>query len=384
MHALNGNVQPTAPTASWQRAGRGLLNARELGEPQLVSKLRSAGWTLPTAVQDDQVLRVYDVRLDPTWLRGAVTDLAVPAGPIYMVGGDFSMQPYRDDALALQTGKLSRWGPIEETPVHLVVPPRYHLGVWLQRARQQLGVECLGTWITVGCVVPREACPTVWDQAALKRALPQAACILDDPLLEVRAVAIGERPPVMRVPADTLQFPPPQWETALLPRNRVLLFLSFRRASGDRPTVSGRWLRGAPPPPPQEDLEILRLELILPPATKSASGERALRGALRQVAGELGTVAPSAYQLRQVQVAHGVVYALLGVPRGDARQWLRGSGCKGLFIRPFWTASTGNDVSRGQFSLLWLRGHLGCSQQLWDALRDSRRFFLASWGMVEM
>ena len=123
MHALNGNVQPTAPTASWQRAGRGLLNARELGEPQLVSKLRSAGWTLPTTVKDDQVLRVYDVRMDPTWLRGAVTDLAVPAGPIYMVGGDFSMQPYRDDALALQTGKLSRWGPIEETPVHLVVPP---------------------------------------------------------------------------------------------------------------------------------------------------------------------------------------------------------------------------------------------------------------------
>ena len=100
----------------------------------------------------------------------------------------------------------------------------------------------------------------------------------------------------------------------MLPRNRVLLFLSFRLLQGDRTALSCQWLRDPPPPLPPSELELLRLEYVLAPATKAAGAERALQGALRRVASLVGLSAPNGVQLCQVQVAHGVVYAVLGSP----------------------------------------------------------------------
>ena len=40
------------------------MQARELMEPQLVGKLRAAGWHLPPTLKEDALLRVYDTRLD--------------------------------------------------------------------------------------------------------------------------------------------------------------------------------------------------------------------------------------------------------------------------------------------------------------------------------
>ena len=223
-----------------------------------------------------------------------------------MIGGDFVQPPYKDDAVALQAGKLQRWGPPGSTPYHLVVPPRPHLQVWFTRAHQQLSQELPDTWVTVCCVVPRDQCAQQWDLPALRRAVPQAEAIWADATLEVRVAAVGERPAIVRVPAAVLELPPPQWEGGLLARNRVLLCVSFRRrAVGDSSRIAGSWIRGTLPPPPADDLELLRLEYILPPATKTAGAERALRQVVRKVAGAVGQVEPASTQVRQVQVAHG-------------------------------------------------------------------------------
>ena len=375
-HALNGNPVDPGGASSWRPAGRRGLTARELMEPLAASKLRAMGWVLPPDVRDDYVFRVYDTRLDVQWFRGLLPELGLEAGTPCMIGGDFVQPPYREDAVALQSGKLQRWGPPGSTPYHLVVPPRPHLQVWFQRAHQQLSHEAPATWVTVCCVVPRDQCAQHWDLSAVRRAAPQAETILTDPALEVRVAAVGERPLIVRVPAHVQELPPPSWEGGLLARNRVLLCISFRRrAEGVERTFSGGWIRGALPPPPTEDLELLRLEYILPPATRAAGAERALRQAVRKLAGAMGQLEPAATQLRQVQVAHGAVFALLGVPRPTARTWLRGSGCGGLYIRPFWTASSGPEVARHHFTLLWARGQLEKGAKLWEAVHDQPGVF---------
>jgi hypothetical protein len=300
---------------------------------------------VPTTIADDVVVRVYDTRLNRTWLHGVFRDLQLEVTDKVLVGGDFLFPPDKEDHLALQAGRLDRWGPSGDTPYHIVVPPRHHLEKWIQRARQQVAIEAVGSWITMGCVVPRDNCPAMWDEASLRRVLPQAAAVLADTSLEVRVAAVSERAHIVRVPADVRQLPPPSWESGLLARNRVLLLLSFRQVQGIRPPLTCQWLRDPPPAVPVDDIELLRLEYMLPPATKTDAGERALRGALRKVATTFGLVAPSRVQLRQVQAAHGAMYALLGVPRAEALQWLRGSGCEGLFIRPFWNPSTGEAVA---------------------------------------
>ena len=184
--------------------------ARELMEPLAASKLRAMGWVLPHEVGDDYVFRVYDTRLDVQWFRGLLPELGLEAGTPCMIGGDFVQPPYRDDAVALQAGKLQRWGPPGSTPYHLVVPPRPHLQVWFQRAHQQLSHEASATWITVCCVVPRDQCAQHWDLSALRRAVPQAEMIWADPMLEVRVAAVGERPLIVRVPAHVQELPPPK------------------------------------------------------------------------------------------------------------------------------------------------------------------------------
>ena len=376
MHALHGNTsRGRLPTGGWQRVGRSGLTARQLMEPLAASALRQSGWQLPAAVPDTYMLRVYDLRLDMAWLRGLLVELGLGGDKSYVIGGDCVLSTFREDGVALQSGRLERWGPAGAGPYNLVVPPRPHLAVWMQGARQQLAVEAVGTWITLGAVVPRDKCPQDWDLAALRRALPQAECLLDDAMVEVRVVAVGEQPPVVRIPADVTTLPPPRWDTGLLPMNRVLLLVHIRRPPSSRPAVTCGWVRGLPPPAPVEDLELLRLECVLPPATKAAAGERALRAAVRAVATAVGRPPPHPAQLRQVQVAHGVVYALLGVPREAACCWLRGSGCGGLYIRPFWTPSSGPTVARSRFELLWLRGRLELGPKVWEALRATEGFF---------
>ena len=67
---------------------------------------------------------------------------------------------------------------------------------------------------------------------------------------------------------------------------------------------------------------------------------------------------------------HGALVALLGVPRAQACDWLRGSGCGGLYLRPFWTEHTGRDLDRSKYALLWARGKGDRGPLLWDALHN--------------
>jgi hypothetical protein len=148
----------------------------------------------------------------------------------------------------------------------------------------------------------------------------------------------------------------------------VLLLLHFRRHAGAPIPNKGRWVRGGLPDVVPSELELLRLELVLPPATRRPSAEQMARAGLRKIADMLHMQAPLPQHLKQVQVVHGGLVAILAVPRGAAREWLRGSGCGGLYQRPFWTPSTGAAVARANFELLWVRGKLEDGPRLWEAL----------------
>ena len=306
---------------------------------------------IPAAAQ----LRVYDTRLEPTWLARMVRQLC-PAGPqqVELIGGDFLTEPrpLRDDVVALDPLRISRWGPGGDGPYHLVVPPRPHQAAWLTRSRQQLAFEATGTVVSVCCIVDRANCPPLWDEEALRRALPSVAALLADATLEVHVTAIGERPPLRRVPASSRQLPPAAWVPAHLASNKVLLVVSVAQRAGPPSSLPlGRWLDAPAPAPAPSALELLRVEYVLPPATRPQQAERSLRAALRKTAEEMKLPAPAAPQLRQLQVEHGGIVGLLEVPRVEARLWLRGSGCGGLFLRPFWTKDTGRDVDRTNFTL---------------------------------
>ena len=377
LHALHGNGPPSGGGTGWRTVGRGSLTARQLQDLQTASKLRAPGWVLPKDIPADYLVRVYDTRVDPRYLEEMCPDLGLASsGTVFVIGGDFVTKPFREDPVALSAAALRRWGPDDPGPYHLLVQPRPHLAEWFTRARQQLAVEAVGTWISVCCVVSREQCAPMLDGAAIKKLVPQAAAIVDDTSLEVRVAAIGERAPVLRVPADVKELPPPVPEVARLPRNRVLVVVSFRKhAEAASIPVQGCWIRGSLPEVPSEDLELLRLEMTLAPATKQQAGERALRAAVRRVAEAMGVQAPAPSQLRQLQAMHGGIMALLGVPRGQARAWLQGSGCGGLYLRPFWTESTGSAAGRSQFSLLWLRDRLEDGPRIWEAVRQSPGVF---------
>ena len=346
------------------------LAPRDLQELQPARKLRAAGWTLPDTLLEDHLVRVYDTRLEDGYLQSLCCEIhREAADPIYVIGGDFISKPFRDDAEALCPSALRRWGPDGVDKYHLLVPPRPHMAEWFSRIKQQVAMEAPGTWITVFCVVPRARCSAQLDGNTLSQFIPQAAGILSDPSLEVRVSAVGERAPVLRVPANVRQLPPSTWDSGRLPLDRVLVAVSLRRHPGTAPRPVGHWIRGPLPEPPKDDgLELLRLEYILPPATRLQAAERALRAAVRRLAEVMGLVAPASAQLRQLQPTHGGILALLGVPRDAARRWLAGSGCGGLYVRPFWTASTGRAVERSTFSLLWLRGRMELGPKIWEAV----------------
>ena len=128
-----------------------------------MTKLRASGWTVPAEVAEDHVVRVYDTRLDRGWLRQVLPEVGVEAVRAVLVGGDMLLPSQVDDSVALQPGRLERWGPAGSDPYHVVVLPRPHLDVWMRRVHQQLAMEAGGSVITVAVVVPRDRCPQVWD-----------------------------------------------------------------------------------------------------------------------------------------------------------------------------------------------------------------------------
>ena len=372
-HALNGNGPPgsSRPGRSgpeWKVAGR--LDGKLLSEPQPAAKLRSMGWSLPDAVPADYMLRVYDTRLEDEWLRALATEMVGIDVDSYIVGGNFLTQPHLEDGPAFHSSPIRRWGPSGPEAYHIVIPPRPHLAAWLQRCHHQLPVESPAARFSVCCIVPRDACPATLDAAAIQRLVPQAEPLLRDPAVELHASVLGERPPIIRVPATERQLPPSAWEHARLPLNKVLLVLQFRSRSGQSVAPAGGWIRGQLPAPSPSPLELLRLEFMLPPATRQKDAERLARKGLDKIAKELQLPSPAPHQLRNIQPTHGSVAAVFGVPRALAMQWLRGSGCGGLYLRPFWTENSSAEMARDRFELLWLRNKLADGPRIWGAVKD--------------
>lgn len=263
-HALNGNGRGGSQRDDWQQVG-GRLDGRQLMEPQPAGRLRAMGWTLPASTPDDYILRVHDTRLDPTWLRELGAELAPIDTDTVVVGGDFVSSPDIEDIPAFKPAPLQRWGPPTGDKYHILVPPRPHVANWLQRCHHQLGVEAPLTKISVCCIVPRASCPHTLDAASLQRLVPQSAPLLSDPTVELRVIAVGERPPVVRIPAEEMTLPPRKWEVGNLPRHQILLVLQFHRHGGSHSPLAAEWIRGQLPIPAPSELELLRLQLVLPP-----------------------------------------------------------------------------------------------------------------------
>ena len=260
---------------------------RRLSELQPVSRLRGEGWNIPATIGDEQLLRVYDTRLDHSWLARMQYELAlgVSVQDTFLIGGDFLHNTALLDGEALHPGRLRRWGPaVAVAPYHVFVVPRPHQEEWMQRAHRQVGVEAMAAWVSVALVVPREKVPETLTVEAVCRAVPAVGAVLDDATLEVAVAAIGKRPVLNRLPAGEKKLPPAQWEQAHMPLSRVLVVVSFRRADGPRPAPRAQWIMGTPPRPATSMLELLRVELALPAATKQVTAEKLLRAAVRKAA----------------------------------------------------------------------------------------------------
>jgi len=52
-----------------------------------------------------------------------------------------------------------------------------------------------------------------------------------------------------------------------------------------------------------------------------------------------------------------------------ALQWMQHSGRDGLYVRPLWTAVTGQELQRERFRLLWARGKREEGPKIWERLR---------------
>ena len=180
---------------------------------------------MPDSVPNDYIVRVYDTRLEPRWLRDLAAEISPIDSDTVVIGGDFISKPDLEDVPAFRPPPLQRWCPRGLNTYHIMVPPRPHLASWLQRCHHQLGIEGPGALFSVCCIVPRAACPTILDAAAIQRLVPHSEALLKDPSVVMRVFAIGERPPIVKVPAEEMQLPPSSWEPGSLPRSQVLLVL---------------------------------------------------------------------------------------------------------------------------------------------------------------
>jgi len=238
----------------------------------------------------------------------------------------------------------------------------------VQRVQLQAPLEDPRTAIVMLAVADRDRCPSALDAAAVRRLLPQGAALYDDPSLSVDLVAIGERARIIRVPANVQKLPPDQWDQAFLPRNKVLVALRVRQAGTTRPPLAGTWIRGTLPEPEPSALELLRIEYMAPPATRQRQVEQYAKRALVALSKEMGIMYGPAHRLQQVQATHGGLVAILAVPRDEAARWMRGSGCGGLFVRPFWTSATSSALDRANFNLVWLRRRREDAAAVWSQL----------------
>ena len=364
-HAYNGNPPK-------RRQPEPSLDRQQLQQLQEVRALRAAGWSVPAEIAGKTLVRVYDTRIPKRWLLDLAAEargMADDPDNVVIVGGDFASNADLTDGDIAVHAVTTPW---RSEAAHFMIPPRPHLGETVGRLRVRLDLEHRNSVFTLAVVVERDKCPHDWDVASLRRLVGDAAPLLDDPRLAVEVLAVAERAPVLRVPASERQLPPREWEQGYLPRNKVLLLLHARRlAAGTSATPpTARWIRGALPALEPSALELLRVEYELPPTARQRNAERELRRALAKAAGAVGVPFGAEHRLQGLQPTHGGVLALLAVPRAQALRWLRGSGCGGLFIRPFWTKETGDELKRDRFNLLYLRGRRADAARVWEALHD--------------
>jgi len=368
-HAQNGNVPGSTTTTGWQRVvGGRTLNLRE---PVEVRRLRECGWKIPVEEAADSMVRVYDTRVEPGWLAAVAAEAGGPAVvglKQLIIGGDFLTKPYKNDTEAL--GGRTRWGL--DKAVHLLVPPRPHLAVWLQRVQKQVAVEAAGTVVTLVLLLPRwggdDRTPEeVW------RKVPGVEALLGDEGLEIWGTVVGERPQMRRVPSGgPWELPPREWEVERLESEKMMVLLSLRRRQdgGTKQRAIVELIRGDIPRRRPTEAEMLLVALEMPPAMKAEVGTRKLRAAIRKLMQDTESGDFTGAELRQMRVqSGGLLTAVVTVPSAKALQWMQFSGRDGLYIRPLWTAVTGEALRRDRFRLLWARGKREEGPKIWERLR---------------
>ena len=104
--------------------------------------------------------------------------------------------------------------------------------------------------------------------------------------MQLEVLAVAERPPLIRVPAglSNRHLPPQRWEQAYLAVNRVLLLFRLKCGPMGAQRLTSRWIRGDLPKLPSSELELLRVEMPVPPATKSVTAGKVVLAGLRKVA----------------------------------------------------------------------------------------------------
>ena len=249
----------------------------------------------------------------------------------------------------------------------MFVNPRPHLAKWVQAVLAQMKMEGAGK-VLLTCVAPREQ---VSAGRNICEVLPVLYPLFHTAGLSGKAWALGRRPKVYRLPDAGKRLPPERWTEEFLPSHQVLVVIEVEAGAGEsRPTLE--WIGEAAPLREDGGLEALVVETILAPGTKQGLAGQLLQTGVRKLARAAGLKAP--LEVKGIRVSPGgtLAWGQINVPRGQGPDWLKASGAEGVMVRPFFTASTGEQCKRERFALRWLKKTQVGRQKImevWESVR---------------
>ena len=325
------------------------FSSKKLGTLLEPSEIRKIGFKLGNEIKTP--LRVFSTRLAPEWHLKIAKNMGYD-GPLTVIGGDFMTsqtmktnvmtdpEALRDDA---SWGSQPCW----------INPCRTSLGQWVAAIKRQLSKQTGPAQIFWCLLVPIVSCT---DGKSILDSLPVLKPLFSSEDISTHISTVPERAPICRIPPSCKQLPPTFWENSFSSDARLAVILHIKKGSSPSPSPSNPHFSSALPnsaPAPEATFDTIMAELILPPESHLTAAKKSFFSALKQMA-----VAPKLSKpllLGEVHVKGSLAWATLRVPSSQAETWLSLSGQSGLFIRPFFTASTSPSLAKDRYKIMWLK-----------------------------
>ena len=328
------------------------FSSKKLGNLLEPSEIRKIGFKVANEIQTP--LRVFSIRLAPEWHLKTAKKMGYD-GPLKVIGGDF---------LTSQTMKINvmtdpealkddaSWG----SQPCWINPCRTGLGQWVAAIKRQLSKQTGPDQIFWCLMVP---IVSVADGKSILDTLPVLKPLFTSEGMSAHVTTVSERAPVCRIPPSCKQIPPNFWENSFSSPDRLSVVIHIQKGSASSPSdphfISSTEALPAPAraSAPQMTLDTLVAEMILPPNATLTAAKTSFFTALKKFAFAPKLAKPLV--LGEVHVKGSLAWATLRVPSSQAETWLSLSGQSGLFLRPFFTASTSSNLAKDRYKIMWLK-----------------------------